>query len=175
MADIEIAYSGNTIATINNSGITKLLTEGKYCQDDIEITYTKPSGSGPFTLLDTFTSTIDARDFTMPWSTDWETNNQIIIGYMDFTLTDSDWLYYQWDGSSPSGGVYGTQIVYHKKLAFVAYRLYKVSPSWRYFYVTKEPQSPAITSAPTNLYIYTYKRSTLIKAGASMSVYGYPI
>ena len=43
-ADISISYAGSQIATMNSSGTKTLLTEGKYCEDDITITYTKPSG-----------------------------------------------------------------------------------------------------------------------------------
>ena len=45
MADITISYKGNTIAEVSASGTTTLGTSGKYCEDDISIAYTKPSGS----------------------------------------------------------------------------------------------------------------------------------
>lgn len=41
--DIEITYKGVTIATLSASGTLTLDTEGTYCEDDIVITYTKPS------------------------------------------------------------------------------------------------------------------------------------
>ena len=44
MADITISYKGNTIAEVSASGTTTLGTSGKYCEDDISIAYTKPSG-----------------------------------------------------------------------------------------------------------------------------------
>lgn len=43
--DIEITYKGSSIATMSASGTKTLETEGKYCEDDIVITYTKLSGS----------------------------------------------------------------------------------------------------------------------------------
>ncbi len=47
MADITISYNGSDIATMSASETKTLLTEGKYCEDDITVSYTKPSGGGP--------------------------------------------------------------------------------------------------------------------------------
>jgi hypothetical protein len=44
MSDITIDYKGSTIATINSSGITTLGTSGKWCEDDITLTYVRPGG-----------------------------------------------------------------------------------------------------------------------------------
>lgn len=57
MADITINYKGNSIATMDASGTKTLLTEGKYCEDDIEIEYVKPSGGGASVATGTFTPT----------------------------------------------------------------------------------------------------------------------
>lgn len=46
MSDIAINYKGSSIATMDASGTKTLLTSGKYCEDDIEIVYTQPSGGG---------------------------------------------------------------------------------------------------------------------------------
>lgn len=46
MSDVEINYKGDSLATLDNSGTKTLLTSGKYCEDDIEIVYTKPEGGG---------------------------------------------------------------------------------------------------------------------------------
>lgn len=46
MSDITISYKGSSIATMDASGTKTLLTEGKYCEDDITIDYTQPSGGG---------------------------------------------------------------------------------------------------------------------------------
>ena len=52
MSDITISYKGNSIATMDATGSKTLLTEGKYCEDDITVAYTKPSGgSSAFTLI----------------------------------------------------------------------------------------------------------------------------
>lgn len=47
MSDITINYKGNAIATMDASGTKKLLTDGKYCEDDIEVVYVKPGGGTP--------------------------------------------------------------------------------------------------------------------------------
>ena len=45
MSDITVTYKGSTIATMDATGSKTLTTAGKYCEDDISIAYTKPSGS----------------------------------------------------------------------------------------------------------------------------------
>lgn len=49
MADVTINYEGNAIATMSASGTKTLLTEGKYCTDDIEVVYVSPGGGGGLT------------------------------------------------------------------------------------------------------------------------------
>ena len=39
MSDITVNYKGSPITTMDASGTKTLLTEGKYCEDDIEIVY----------------------------------------------------------------------------------------------------------------------------------------
>ncbi len=57
MADIDIRYKGNTIATMSGSGLKTLQTSGKYCEDNITITYTAPSGGGGVTPTGSITIT----------------------------------------------------------------------------------------------------------------------
>lgn len=45
MPDVTISYKGNSIATMSASGTKTLLTDGKYCEDDITVAYTRPSVS----------------------------------------------------------------------------------------------------------------------------------
>lgn len=46
MADISIKYKGETIASIDESGIITLKTQGKYCEGDITLEYEKSGGTG---------------------------------------------------------------------------------------------------------------------------------
>ena len=46
MADIEVQYKNATIKQQTGSGTVTLHTEGKYCEDDIDIVYTAPGGGG---------------------------------------------------------------------------------------------------------------------------------
>ena len=41
MADVEIKYKGTSIAALDASGTKTLKTAGKYCEDDIAVSYTK--------------------------------------------------------------------------------------------------------------------------------------
>ena len=49
MSDITISYKGSSIATMDATGTKTLLTEGKYCEDDITIDYVKSGGGGGIT------------------------------------------------------------------------------------------------------------------------------
>ena len=51
MSDITIGYKGNTIGTMDATGTKTLLTSGKYCEDDIEIAYVKPTASIPTNMI----------------------------------------------------------------------------------------------------------------------------
>ena len=45
MADLTIKYKDQPIAELSESGTKTLATGGKYCEDDITVEYTKPSGN----------------------------------------------------------------------------------------------------------------------------------
>lgn len=47
MADVEISYKGNEIATMSATGVKTLLTGDTFCEDDIIVSYTKPSAPTP--------------------------------------------------------------------------------------------------------------------------------
>ncbi|MBR2582694.1 MAG: hypothetical protein IKO83_01645 [Oscillospiraceae bacterium] len=65
MSDITINYKGSAIATMDASGTKTLLTEGKYCEDDIEVVYVKPSGGGSSAVRGTFTPASDTTSVTL--------------------------------------------------------------------------------------------------------------
>lgn len=44
MSDITVTFKNETILAMDASGSKPLLTQGKYCEDDISITYAKPTG-----------------------------------------------------------------------------------------------------------------------------------
>lgn len=41
MPDVNISYKGSQIASMGGSGVKTLLTSGKYCEDDIFVSYNK--------------------------------------------------------------------------------------------------------------------------------------
>jgi hypothetical protein len=47
MADVSISYKGNEIASMNATGVKTLLTSALFCEDDITVSYTKPSAPTP--------------------------------------------------------------------------------------------------------------------------------
>lgn len=44
---VVISYNGNEIASMSATGTKTLLTEGRYCEDDITVAYTAPSAPAP--------------------------------------------------------------------------------------------------------------------------------
>ena len=65
MSDITINYKGSAIATMDASGTKTLLTDGKYCEDDIEVVYVKPGGGGSSVLSGHFTPTENCYTLTI--------------------------------------------------------------------------------------------------------------
>ena len=47
MADVSISYKGNEIASMNATGVKTLLTSALFCEDDITVSYTKPTAPQP--------------------------------------------------------------------------------------------------------------------------------
>lgn len=47
MADVTVKYKGNTIAEMSEEGTKTLKTSGKYCEDDITVSYVPPTPSAP--------------------------------------------------------------------------------------------------------------------------------
>lgn len=62
MPDITISYKGSTIGTIDATGSHTLDTEGYYMEDDVTISYVKPSGS-------VLTNLIQNGDFSVQGAT----------------------------------------------------------------------------------------------------------
>lgn len=46
MADVTVKYKDTAIAELSDSGTKTLKTAGKYCEDDINVEYAKPTGGG---------------------------------------------------------------------------------------------------------------------------------
>ena len=66
MAEVEISYKGSNIATMNASGTKTLLTEGKYLEDDVTVTYTRPaapSGTKNISITANGTTTEDVTNY----------------------------------------------------------------------------------------------------------------
>lgn len=52
MSDVTISYKGSSIAEMSDTSTKTLLTEGKYCEDDITVEYVKPSGGSGSALIE---------------------------------------------------------------------------------------------------------------------------
>ena len=57
MPDVEISYKGSQIASMSASGVKTLLTGDSFCEDDIVVSYTKPSAPAPTLQSKTVTYT----------------------------------------------------------------------------------------------------------------------
>lgn len=170
MAEVTINYKDAAIATMDASGTKTLQTQGKYCEDDIEVVYARPSGGGssPIQLLDTVTVPSDTRSVnidTTPYN-----SYDFYFCIVDATLTESDWLYVVRDRQDPSGGTYQSQSISHHGLIFMVAKQY--SDSDIYTYLLRLAAAAASSGQPTNIYIYTYVATKLIKAGSTFKIYG---
>ena len=66
MAEVQISYKGSNIATMNASGTKTLLTEAKYMEDDVTVTYTRPSapsGTKNISITANGTTTEDVTNY----------------------------------------------------------------------------------------------------------------
>lgn len=68
MADVTLTYKGNTIAELSDSGSKTIQTAGKYCEDDIGLTYVSPGGGGA--VLPSFMNHLESGTFTVESGTD---------------------------------------------------------------------------------------------------------
>lgn len=57
MADVSIKYKGSTIAEMSEEGTKTLNTSGKYCEDDITVSYVPPEPEAVATNCKVFTFT----------------------------------------------------------------------------------------------------------------------
>lgn len=84
MADITVTYKGSPIAEVSASGTTTLGTSGKYCEDDISISYVTPSsyillGSDEVTVNTTNTSATFVLTMNLPASDLWTSAKIIYV------------------------------------------------------------------------------------------------
>ena len=121
MADVEVSYKGSTIGSLSATGSLTLETEGKYCEADIGISYTKPSGGGGnFTLIGTkvFSNVSEWTDTSAYDTMDTEIgikNTDYAWGYVVITcdtaiLTSTEWgmSVAFWGRYTTNGAVYAT-------------------------------------------------------------------
>lgn len=64
MADVTISYKNNEIATMNATGVKTLLTGDTFCEDDIVVSYTKPSAPSPTLQSKTVSPTTSQQTVT---------------------------------------------------------------------------------------------------------------
>lgn len=80
MSEIAINYKGSSIATMDASGTKTLETEGKYCEDDIEVVYTRPSTTP--TLQDktkSYTPTESAQSETFTCDNEYDGLDEVTV------------------------------------------------------------------------------------------------
>lgn len=64
MSEVTINYKDAAIATMDASGTKTLQTQGKYCEDDIEVVYARPSGGGTIsTAADAIKAYLESNGF----------------------------------------------------------------------------------------------------------------
>lgn len=106
MSDVSISYKGAEIAALDDSGTKTLLTSGKYCEGDISVAYTKPSGGGARTLRKlaeaTVTEPVSEIRLTLPAGTE-EQCDAVLVLFDGLTMSSNDWLYLYANNNTQSG------------------------------------------------------------------------
>lgn len=124
MADVTISYKGSEIASMSATGTKTLLTEGKYCEDDITIDYTAPGGGGVQTayVTDLYASMVlYYTDANMVTQSGYEIVGQYLpIGTLVFVYNEGPTPF----PSQPSGL---TQLVSYGSVAKGQYIVYEVT------------------------------------------------
>lgn len=100
MADVEIAYKGSTIATMDDSGTKTLLTNSTWCEDDITIQYTKSGGGGGSTTVSVYNFTgniyyVDSADGTLKY---------VNTGVWTGSVPNGSMVVLHWNGPKPPSG-----------------------------------------------------------------------
>ena len=119
MSDISVTYKNETILTMDASGSKPLLTQGKYCEDDISISYVKPSGGGSTAAAGTVTL---AENVLVPGSGQSKEFPGIEFSFQPdlfvITLDRS-----AWDTKSPPTGTSFYTVLMIKKTLIPPYRI----------------------------------------------------
>lgn len=126
---------------------------------------------GIMSLIDTVTVPSDSRTFNLdltPYS-----SYPLIWVVEDVTLDASDWLYYVGDGSTPSGGEYSNnKREAHHGMIFGSV-LMSPTDHESYFMIGHGATGATITATRfSNIFIYAYSASHVIKAGGTFKIYG---
>ena len=95
MSDITVTFKDQTILTMDASGSKPLLTQGKYCEDDITIAYVKPSGGSSNVLLASFVAAQDTA--TIQISGDFSGYSLYMLELVGSTNT-TEWIYPEFNG-----------------------------------------------------------------------------
>ena len=96
MSDVTLSYKGSDILELSDSGSATLKTGGKYCEDDIEVEYVKPSGGSServFTKLGEYTVTEPVSKITISETEQMQGCECLYIRVIDVALSAADWIY----------------------------------------------------------------------------------
>ena len=131
-------------------------------------------GGGGLELLDTFTIAENTRGYSLD-VTPYSSYDIVIVCFDSLNIAPSaDWLYTNWDTTTPSGGSYinsQTTITGIHALRYKVGQDNSVRWIWETFNGSSNPNKNESTTIQ-NLYFYTYAASKYITAGSVIKVYG---
>lgn len=164
-----VTYKGATLTTVDNATKT-LQTAGTWMEGDLTLTdVTQGGGGSGFALLDIITVPADTRAVNLDVTPYNGYDFWFIVG--DATLTDTDWLYVVKNGTSPEGGWY-TSSARINHLGLFACKTLIFGAGTKYGVMNSTSGLGFNDTVTTNLYIYTYTASRLIKAGSVFYIIG---
>ena len=167
MADVTLTYKGATIAELSASGSKTLETAGKYCEADIELAYTKPSGGSPWELIADTTSDAIATVVTAEIPSAYQTENVYKV-QISVEFTGNEYPYF---GINASFSPYDIVRSYSTPWVFIGYvvnREINGTPSYVFNISTKTLTTGINTVGSISLKSY-YENH--IKAGCNIKVW----
>ena len=171
------AYSPVTVTVPQPSGTKQIniVQNGTVIEDvtnfanaEVVVNVPQPSG-GLLSVIDTITATENTRSLNIDY-TEYSAYDIVIVA-QDIELTSSDWLYYNWDTTEPSGGSYnnGSRV---KHTGVATWKLPLGGSSRNIVGAVSNMTFTETSNNINNVIIYTYTATKLIKAGSTLTVYG---
>lgn len=122
-------------------------------------------GGGGLELLSSFTTSEQTLDMQIDFDPSWANYDFILIDGV-IGLTANDWIYFDFNSTSPSSYKGSANKIW------IISRGFKESGTWHWLYDANVHGGTAYTGFPTYMYFKTYANTKYIKANQTIRVWG---